>query len=78
MEFVALKAMLADGLVDLSDFTVAQMLAVAGIGGGWTVTNGGTPLQPVIDRLKEPQIRIVVRRARDLSSSVILRAHRRC
>lgn len=77
MEFVASKAVLAGGLVDMSDHTVAHMLASAGINGGWTVMDNSTPLSQVIDCLKQPQTRIVVGMAAEGPSGVILRAHRR-
>ena len=77
--FICEQAVGLEGLVDLSDHTVADVLNSPDVAGGFHVLGAGTPFPEAVATLKEPETRVVVAVSpHDRKPvGVILRAHRR-
>ncbi len=77
--FISDKALEADGMVDMNDYSIAEVVEYDGVKEGCRVLPAGTPFLETVKMLKEPKTIVVV--AIDEKSQeplgVILRAHRR-
>ena len=77
--YITTKALELDGLVDLNDLTVADILDSPAVTDGFRPMPAGTSFFDAIKVLKEPKTHVVVALNPDNGApvGVVLRAHRR-